>query len=225
MKKEIIPTIMPFINASLGFYQPQLAIVSSGIECYVNHRNNIKHKKIKSFYDEFQSFLSDNLNQIDEEFLNSEYFHEILELILIKISSNSSKRKIIIFKEILINQLRARKKYDYSKIYLDISDILEEPEIELIKILLKYVDLSIPLKDSPILEPEIAKNKVREGLNEYCNSAKLDNTYNSFSKKYNLYKIEFHLQNLVMAGILTNFGGAYYFNERGILFVNFILGK
>lgn len=229
MSKDLKETFtkigLPLVNASLGLINPPLAFAGTSLEIYLSSRTKKKLIKIEKFYDELQTWLSSNLGNIDKAFLETEYFEEILELIILKILSNSSELRIKMYKDILINQIKGSRSYEYSRLYLEMINTLNPPEIELIKRLLIFVDFSKDLQESPFLEPDTVKDRIEEGREEFYNALDLNKVYNNFKKDFTDYKIDFHFQNLVSTGILTNFGGAYYFTERGNMFIKFILGK
>jgi hypothetical protein len=216
---------LPLVNASLGLISPPLAFAGTSLEIYLSSRTEKKLIKVKNFYDELQTWLISSLDSIDEAFLETEYFEEILELIMSKILSNGLELKIKMYKEILINQIKVNRSYDYSRLYLEMIDSLNSPEVELIKRLLSFVDVSKDLRESPLLEPDTAEDYIKKGKGELDNAFYLNKVYDDFKKEFTDYKIDFHYQNLVSTGVLTNTGGAYHFTERGHSFINFILGE
>ena len=93
----------------------------------------VKRDKAQKFYDEFQKWLNNELVNIDREFLETPYFTEILEIILVKAASSSNEWKIKKFREILENEIKGSKINDHSRTYLDILEKLTEKEFEILK--------------------------------------------------------------------------------------------
>lgn len=197
--KTTLSTTAGIINPFTGL---ATVILTEGIDYFYEKYRKIKIEKVLKFYSEFQNWLNLNLKDIDKEFLNEPYFEEILEIILTKISSSSSERKIKIFQQILQERVKAKKSNDMSRTYLDIIEKITEEELELLKTIYKLC-----IESKTYIEKDDILSKIN--LND----------------KFNLYT-----RDLISKGILiqNNLGGeakAVYITDLGIKLIEFITGK
>lgn len=128
--KTLVTTGAGLINPLYGV---GAVILTETMDIFYQGYMGIKKEKAQIFYEEFQKWLNNELANIDREFLETPYFTEILEIILIKAASSSNEWKIKKFREILENRVKGNKVNDYSRTYLDILEKLTEKEFEILK--------------------------------------------------------------------------------------------
>ncbi|MGL5149101.1 MAG: hypothetical protein ACRC7N_00815 [Clostridium sp.] len=98
MRKAIITTGAGLVGPLHGM---GVVLLTETMDLFYQNYIGIKRDKAQKVYAEFQKWLTSNLKDIDEKFLEEPYFSEMLEIIITKASSSSSERKIKIFQEIL----------------------------------------------------------------------------------------------------------------------------
>lgn len=141
MKDNVINTIKNTVVMGASVYSPITGIVAivatETLDGFIKNYTGIKVQKVQKFWEEFQDWLNEELKGIDTEFLNKPYFHEILEIILLKASSSSNEIKIAKFQEILRNRVKAAKSNDFSRTYLDIVEKITEEQFDLLYYIFK----------------------------------------------------------------------------------------
>lgn len=128
--KTLVTTGAGLINPLYGV---GAVILTETMDIFYQGYMDIKKEKAQIFYEEFQKWLNNELANIDREFLETPYFTEILEIILVKAASSSNEWKIKKFREILENRIKGNKVNDYSRTYLDILEKLTEKEFEILR--------------------------------------------------------------------------------------------
>lgn len=128
--KTLVTTGAGLINPLYGV---GAVILTETMDIFYQGYMGIKKEKAQIFYEEFQKWLNNELVNIDREFLETPYFTEILEIILVKAASSSNEWKIKKFREILENRIKGSKINDHSRTYLDILEKLTEKEFEILK--------------------------------------------------------------------------------------------
>lgn len=141
-KKEVVSSIANLIAESIP-------VVGSVIAEGLAFQGKVKQTRFNIFTEKLKVYFESSSNQkIDEEFLRSEDFAQFFETVIRKVVDTKSEEKINIFKEIVVNKIKAKEVQDFSESFLHLVHVLNEKQIEL---LFKYSQVGKKPDQSSIL--------------------------------------------------------------------------
>lgn len=246
-KNEIGTSILKTILAGVSVTHPVLGVVLS--ETLMDYWSRVKVERMVLFTEKMKEYFDAlSEDEIDVEFLRSEDFAQFFELVLRKVSETKSKRKIEIFRDILIGQLKVKGVGDFSSIFLNLIQQLTEKQIEIMQGLSiiyyrndKYKASYDELKNQISVKKEIVKSEAKDRAHGFANNydkelndltrleeekSSLENHINEVEKmrKHNYYKIpseefEFYLRDLIGKGLIYDVGVGTY-GSPTLAFVN-----
>lgn len=132
-------------------------------EVLFNYRAQVKQARINKFADLLKEYFeSTDEAEVNFDQLKSEDFGDIFESIIRRVALNKSDKKLIRFKEILLNHLNCETEYsDQTENFLDVVSRLNESQIS---ILIFHNKLTINLHEIngllPKLRSDISENKI-----------------------------------------------------------------
>jgi hypothetical protein len=98
------------------------------------YAGRVKQERLNLFTENLKEYFEkENKDEIDTEFLRSSDFGQFFEQTLRKVVENKSERKLIIFRDIFINNIKAKNISDFSETFLNIVAQLHEKQIEILK--------------------------------------------------------------------------------------------
>ncbi len=126
--QQAAASILNVLTNSIPIVGPALS------EGLYNYWNNVKQERLNIFVEKFKDYLEKNNNdEINPEFLRTEDFAQFFELVLRKVTETKSHKKLEVFKDILINNIKAREINDFADTFLNLISQLHEKQIELLK--------------------------------------------------------------------------------------------
>ncbi len=128
--EQIAGSVLNILTSSIPYVGPILA------EGLSNYWGKVKQERINSFVIELKEYFETVSNsEIDEEFIKSEDYAQIFEMVLRKVSDTKSDEKLKIFKDILLNVIQIKKIDDHSETFLNLVGQLTSQQINALKII------------------------------------------------------------------------------------------
>lgn len=139
-RTNLIEYIGKTASSVIGIGNPPLGValyaateLSQILFSFSEGRGQIRCKKVVSFLEEAMMFIENEIEDIDQAFLEGEYFIEVLEKIFIKVANNTSEYKKDIFKQIFKNEIKRSTPNGLSATFLNMIPELDDVEIKMLK--------------------------------------------------------------------------------------------
>jgi len=190
-------------------------------EAIFEYRSKIKQNRINKFIEMLTEYFGNNINNLTENDLKSEYFVDLFESVINHVVKNKSIQKLIYYKNIIINNINKYFESDFSETYLDMLSTLNENQLIILD----------TYRKAKLGEIESKDDLKRQG-NLGNVPSKIESDYRKASY-YNLSEFEYqrNIQNLVSKGLLADFSSVMVveklymllmITELGIDFLDFI---
>lgn len=220
MGKEIVviepadttPSGDMFIAVLKGVVGSLIPPVGQGIEAFANWRSRVKQERINQFFND--TIRQIEQKKVDYNFLRTEEFSDLLEIILQKISVTANDSKRAYFRKILIGAIHGQHPPDMSTVFFDILGEITIGEIELLERFHELSRSSLPEQNAP-LSLKLDKDRVED-------------------LGYKLNDFRILIQSMIRKGLLYDDGPGRYgvrpyelirITELGVAFYEYLTGK
>ncbi|ADO82692.1 Abi-alpha family protein [Ilyobacter polytropus] len=187
---KYLATATTFVNPVAGMLLYGGVELASYLNKFAQDRVNGRNEKMLKFLEELNSFIGKEIKDIDDPFLEGEYFNDVLEKVLVKASSCKTQYKKDVFKKIIKDEITAKTEIDFSSSYLNIISELHGEEIEI----LKYIRQNQTPINTNSMEDWVEKEKLRD----YLDGIK------GLNQAYSKENFEVYLYNLIYKGLLVS---------------------
>lgn len=154
VKQSALTTLKALVEA--------IPVIGGSINVFLDHRSKIRQERINKFINILSDYFEKESSiSIDHNYITTDEFGDVFESVLRRISTTNSESKLHRFKNILINEIRSDVKIDYIETFLDLTNSLNDKQIE-IMIVFSKIPSSIEgyYEQIPQIESEIEALKV-----------------------------------------------------------------
>jgi len=216
-KNEIaksLGTVLLTVIKDFGFLIPIL-----------NINSQIKQQRVIRFIEMLSEYFGkENINKMFNENLTKEYFLDLFEDVIFHVTRNKIERKLLYFRNILINNIEQNIQSDFTESFLDILLKINEKQIIILETYRKAKN------DEIVSDDELFHHGVYGGSISKINSSYRKHNY------YNLGEAEYsnYVQDLISKALLINLADIYNttipfelieISTFGISFLDFIKHK